>query len=361
MQTKHYTSILAGILFLSLAAALWTTTAPEGRALKPMGRTKVSLDRVEMTRSRDTARFSGVIRAKNRAVLSFTIPARLMKRTVDAGSNVRRGQILAQLDDREFRNSVKLAMARVAELEAQWKQAGRDRRRLEALAESDVISVSDLEKTATREAALAAALKAASARLNEARRLLGESVLKAPFSGTVTALHLQPGEWAVPGQPVIELTGDGDIELLVEVPETFVGRLAAGQVVQIELPFSRGRRVQGRIDAVAKVALTGGRLFPVKVDLVPEAGIKAGLTAQLIVDLSTEGVLTVPLASVVNPGGSRPYVFIYHQGRVARRPVTVEGIIADRIIVRGEIAEGDRVVTSGQSRLAHGDPVEVLS
>lgn len=361
MQIKRYTSIIAGILFLSLAAVLWTTPAPEGRTLQPMGHTKVSLDRVEMTRSRGTARFSGVIRAKNRAVLSFTIPARLMKRTVDAGSNVRKGQILAQLDDREFRNSVKLALARVAELEAQWKQAGRDRRRFEALAESDVISVSDLEKIATREAALAASLKAASARLNEARRLLGETVLKAPFSGTVTALHLQPGEWAVPGQPVIELTGDGDIELLVEVPETIVGRLAADQVVQIELPFSRGRRVQGRIDAVAKVALTGGRLFPVKVDLVPEPEVKAGLTARLIVDLSTEGVLTVPLASVVNPGGSQPYVFIYHQGRVARCPVTVGGIIADRIIVRGEIAAGDRVVTSGQSRLAHGDPVEVLS
>lgn len=361
MQIKHYTSIIAGILFLSLAAALWTAPAPEGRTLKPSGHTKISLDRVETSQSRDTARFSGVTRAKNRAVLSFTIPARLMKRTVDAGSNVRKGQILAQLDDREFRNSVKLALARVAELEARWKQAGRDRRRFEALAESDVISVSDLEKTATREAALAASLKAASARLKEARRLLGETVLKAPFSGTVTGLHLQPGEWAVPGQPVIELTGSGDIELLVEVPETIVGRLAADQVVQIELPFSRGRRVQGRIDAVAKVALSGGRLFPVKVDLVPEPEVKAGLTAQLIVDLSTEGVLTVPLASVVNPGGSRPYIFIYRQGRVVRRPVTVEGIIADRIIVRGEIAEGDRVVTSGQSRLAHGDPVEVMS
>jgi RND family efflux transporter MFP subunit len=284
-----------------------------------------------------------------------------MKRTVDAGSNVRKGQILAQLDDREFRNSVKLALARIAELEARWKQAGRDRRRFEALAQSDVISVADLEKITTQEAALAASLKAASARLNEARRLLGETVLKAPFSGTVTGLLLQPGEWAVPGQPVIELTGSGEIELLVEVPETIVGHLAADQVIEIELPFSRGRRVQGRIDAVAKAALTGGRLFPVKVDLAPEPEVKAGLTAQLIVDLSTEGVLTVPLASVVNPGGSQPYIFIYQQGRVAKRPVTVEGIVADRVIIRGEIAEGDRVVTSGQSRLAHGDPVEVLS
>lgn len=361
MQMRRYASIIAGILFLGLAAALWATPAPEEPTFKPVGLTKVMLDRVEMTRARETIRFSGVTRAKNRAVLSFTIPARLLERRVDAGSTVSKGQVLARLDDREFQNSVKLAQARVAELDAQLKQAGRDRRRFEKLAASDVIPASDLEKITTQEAALAAALNAASARLQEARRLLGETVLKAPFSGTVTGLHLQPGEWAVPGQPAIELTGDGDIELLVEVPETVVGHLAADQVVQIELPFYRGRRVQGRIDSVAKVALTGGRLFPVKVDLVPEPEVKAGLTAQLIVDLSTEGALTVPLASVVNPGASQPCIFIYHQGRVIKRTVTVEGIIGDRIIVRGKIAEGDRVVLSGQSRLAHGDSVEVVS
>lgn len=360
MQMRRYTSIIAGIVLLALAAALWAIPSHEKVTLKPVGLSKVTLDRVEMSRARETVRFSGVTRAQNRAVLSFTIPARLLERRVDAGSVVSKGQILGRLDDREFQNAVKLAQARVAELDTQLKQAGRDRRRFEKLAASDVVPTSDLEKITTQEAALTAALNAASTRLKEARRLLGETVLKAPFSGTVTGLHLQPGEWAVPGQPAIDLTGDGDIELLVEVPETVVGHLAADQVVQIELPFCRGRRVQGRIDSVAKVALTGGRLFPVKVDLFPDPEVKAGLTAQLIVDLFTESVLTVPLASVVNPGASHPCIFIYHQGRAIKHPVTVDGIIGDRIIVRGKISEGDRVVTSGQNRLAHGDSVEVV-
>ena len=87
-------------------------------------------------------------------------------------------------------------------------------------------------------------------------------------------------------------------------------------------------------------------------------------TDQLIghlVDLTTEGTLTVPLSAVVNPGASQPYIFIYHQGRVAKRPVTVEDIIQDRIIIHGDIAEGDQVVTTGQSQLADGDDVEVAS
>lgn len=154
MQINRFASIIVGIFCLGLAAVLWATPAPEKTTSKHTGLTKVTLDRVERSRSLGTARFSGVIRAKNRAVLSFAIPARLMERRVDPGSYVRKGQILALLDDREFGNSVQLARAKAAELEAQWKQAGRDHRRFETLAASDVISESDLDKITTRKAAL---------------------------------------------------------------------------------------------------------------------------------------------------------------------------------------------------------------
>jgi multidrug efflux pump subunit AcrA (membrane-fusion protein) len=85
------------------------------------------------------------------------------------------------------------------------------------------------------------------------------------------------------------------------------------------------------------------------------------LTAELIIDLSTQGVLTVPLAAVVNPGASRPYLFVFTDGSVSKRQVTLGGIIGDRIIVSGDIAADDRVVISGQSQLTDGDHVEAAS
>jgi RND family efflux transporter MFP subunit len=280
---------------------------------------------------------------------------------VDTGSTVSRGDTLARLDDAEFKNAVQLDQSSLMELTTQWEQAGRDRRRLETLAASDVIAVSDLEKAVARETALEAAVGAAAAKLNESNRRLGETEMKAPFSATVTRLYIQPGEWALPGQPAVELTGDGDIELLVEVPETVVPHLAAGQVVQVQLPFANNRQIPGRIGSVAKAAMAGGRLFPVKIDIAPASGITTGMTAELLIALSSKGVLTVPLASVINPGASQPHVFIYREGRVIRRPVTLGEIVNDRIIVYGDLSETDQVVTSGQSMLADGDLVEVVS
>lgn len=358
---KHQISLIVGLMLVGAAVVLWAMPAEKSLSSHVSEHPQVLLAHVQATQTQRSARFAGVTQARNRAVLSFTVPARVVSRTVESGSTVRQGQILARLDDREFQNAVALARATVAELNTQLAQAKRDRVRMERLAADDVVPVAQLEKVTTRQAALESSLQAAAARLQETRRLLDEAVLKAPFGGTITGVHIQPGEWAVPGQPVIELTGDGEIELLVHLPETMLNRVFTGQPVRVQLPFADNRVVPGRISSVAKAALAAGRLFALKVDLVSEPGVVAGLTAELMIDLSTQGVLTVPLAAVVNPGASRPCLFIFADGSVSKRQVTLGGIIGDRIIVSGSITADDLVVISGQSQLTDGDHVEAAS
>ena len=290
------------------------------RSIEPA---RVALGRVRSDQNMRAVRFAGVTQARDRAELSFAVPSRVVARPVVSGSQVAKGSVLARLDDREFRNAVHMAQASLTELKAQLDQARRDHQRFAQLTAAHVTPVAELEKAATRQEALEAALQAATAKLKEARRLLGETVLRAPFSGTVTGLSIQPGEWAVPGHPAVELTGDGAIELLVEVPESVVTYLRSDQEVKVQLPFADNRVVPGHIRTVARAAISAGRLFPVKVDLAATPGLAAGMTAQLLLDLNTEKALSVPLAAVVNPGASQPFVFIYDQGRVSRQPVSV--------------------------------------
>lgn len=361
MRIKHPISLIVGLLFMGVAVVLWAMPADTPLPTDAAGRLRVLLDTVQLAQTQRSACFAGVTQAKNRAVLSFAVPARVLDRQIESGSKVVKGQALARLDDRGFTNAVTLAHATFSELETQLTQARRDRTRIERLAASDVVPVAELEKATTRQTALESSLEAAAARLKESRRLLDEVVLRAPFRGTVTKVYIQPGEWAVPGQPAIELIGDDAIELLVQVPETMLDRVSPGLAVQVQLPFADNRLVPGRISSIAKAALAAGRLFPLKVELADEPGVVAGLTAQLIIDLSTQGVLTVPLAAVVNPGASQPYLFIYDRGKVSQRTIAIGGIIGDRIVVSGPLREGNKVVLSGQSQLIDGQHVEVAS
>ena len=358
MGIKHHASLIVSFLFMGAVVVLWAMPAEKPLSTDSADRLRMLMDTVQVSHTQRSARFAGVTQAKNRAVLSFAVPARVLNRQIESGSKVARGQVLAHLDDRAFRNAVDLARATFSELKTQLVQAKRDLIRMERLAASDVVPVAELEKVSTRRSALESSLAAAAASLKESRRLLDEVVLRAPFSGTVTKVYIQPGEWAVPGQPAIELTGDGDIELLVQVPETMLDRVSPGQSVQVQLPFANNRLVPGRISSIARAALAAGRLFPLKVELANEPGVVAGLTAQLLIDLSTQGVLTVPLAAVVNPGASQPYLFIYDGGNVSRRTISMGSIIGNRIAVSGNLREGDRVVISGQSQLTDGQRVE---
>ena len=305
MKIWRYRSLFLGLLFLSLAVALWAMPARQNDTEDAVSQLRVVLDSVHETHVHRRVHFAAVTRARDRAVLSFTVPARVTYRPVEEGDPVAAGQLLARLDDREYRHAAEAARAGVAELSARYDQSRRDLRRTKELAAANVATAAALEQAGAQAAALASQLQGAKARLNEAERLLAETVLEAPFSGTVTGLHIEPGEWAAPGQPAVELAGDGPVELKVEVPESIVTRLQVGQSVSVVLPFSNHAAASGRISSVAKAAISAGRLFPVKVDLDHGPGVRAGLTAQVQFDLSSDKVLTVPLAAVVNPGASQ--------------------------------------------------------
>jgi RND family efflux transporter MFP subunit len=290
-------------------------------------------------------------------VLGFSLPARLSRRPVEVGDHLKKGALIAVLDVRQFDNAVASAQARKAELQAQHRQAERDRNRFAQLHKEKVVPVSEFERVSAAADRLEAALATAEAGLREARRARSEAELRAPFSGTITAVRLEPGEWAVPGRPVVEMSGDGNVEVEVDVPENVIGRLSAGQQVEVALPFAGNRRIAGRVDAVARAALSSGSLFPLVVSLDAAADVIPGMTAEVTLSVPTEPRLLVPVDAVVNPGASRPSVFVV-SGDTAREVTVALGSFAgDNVVVFGELAGGDAVVVSGHTALADGQKV----
>ena len=352
---------LIGISFLSTALAFgfWPDTdqPPAHVIRKPM----VQVSAVTADKTHRQMRLSGITRSARQAVLSFTVPARMATRLVDVGDQVASGDVVAKLDVRQFDIAVTSSKARVAELTARLAQANRDWRRLKLLNGSGAAATKDTERAATAVEALQASLQAAESRLAEARRVRSEAELKAPFSGTITAVRLEPGEWADPGRPVVALSGDSEFELEVDVPETIIGRLSVGQTVTVVLPFIRAKKLEGRLAYMARAALSSGRLFPLVVSLEPAEGLTAGLTAELILSVPTPPQLLVPVDAVINPGSSRPSIFVVKDERARRVAVELGSFTGDRVSVTGNLSVGDQVVVSGHTSLSDDTAVEVQS
>lgn len=361
MAVKRLPTLLIGLAILggALVLAAWPETTDRPASRPTTGARTVEVGTVESASSSRELRLPGVTRAVQRATLSFAIPARLATRSVEVGDPVVRGQVLATLDDREYRLAANAAAAALAELEARLDQARRDLDRTERLAAARAATTEEVEQVRTAAAALTAARDAAAARQAETGRLRDESVLRAPFDATVTAVHLEPGEWASPGHPVVELSGRNGLEVEVEAPESVRSRIVRGAHVAVSLPFL-GTTARGRVASVADAATATGGLFPVRVTLEPSPGLVAGVAAEVVFDLEATTSLTVPLRAVIDPGSGRPTVFRIADGRAHRVEIVPGRLIGDRLTVGGDVTAGDVVAVSGHTSLADNDPVEVF-
>lgn len=322
----------------------------------------VEVARVEQATAHRELRFSGVTRAAKRARLSFPLGGRVVSRPVSVGHVVSKGDILARLDDRELKNALARAQGALAELAARRGQSQRDLERTQRLADAKAATDEEVERSRSGVEALAAAEDVAQAQLKETKRLLGETILRAPFAGTITEVFYEPGEFAVVGRPVVALSGDGDIELAVEVPESVMPFVDRGQEVTVDLPVV-GLKVPGTIKSVARTALGAGRLFPVLVDIPATPGLTVGSTVELVLELSTDAALAVPVEAVINPGGYQPTVFRIVGDKapwqVEKLDIEVGNLLGEQVIVQGSLQVGDRIVVGGQRGLLHGESVEI--
>ncbi len=368
------------LVFLALAAGIYLAGcgAPPEDTPQPSAVTmkRVEVTAVEAARESRELRFSGTTRAARRAQLAFSSSGRLVARPAEIGDRVSRGQLLAQLTDRELRNALVTTRATLAELSVRRAQSERDHARAERLAAAKAATSEELERTSAAKGALEAAEAAAGARLQEAQRRIDETRLVAPFAGTVTDVYFEPGEYTRAGTPVVSLSGDGEIEIEVEVPESVIPRIAAGDEVELRLPVLGDAPVTGRIESVGRTAAGPGRLFPVVATVAEAESLVAGATAELVLRLESDDALSLPVEAVVNPGGRRPAVFrVAGDGgerRVEKVTVEVGSLLSESgaapeggrqygalVIVRGELAAGDLVVTGGQRGLLDGETVEV--
>ena len=307
-------------------------------------------------------RFSGVTRAVDRARLAFSLGGRIVARPAQVGEVVQKGTVLARLDGSEVENAVAGAQGALAELQARRAQAERDAGRTKKLLAAKAATAEELEKIEAGLQALRAGEDAAAARLRETERLRDETRLKAPFTGTVTEVFFEPGEFVSPGRPVLVLSGDGDLEVEVEVPESVIPRIAEGDSVEVRLPHQGPKAYRAIVESVGRTAAGAGRLFPVVARLPQDRSLVVGATAEVRVSLTSDQAMSVPVEAVINPGGRQPALFrvVESDGgyRVEKVQLEVGSLIGDSVVVEGDLAPGDRVVVGGQRGLLDGEPVE---
>ena len=316
------------------------------------------------------------------------VNGRLQSVDVKLGDPVRRGQVIARVEDREIHEQVRQAeasyqvsQASIRQRDADLKLAKTNLDRSKSLYERQLLPQQTYDDTQARyEAALAqtdlarAQFEQAKARLDELKITLSNTLIVSPVDGFVGKRFLDPGAFASTNAPVASVVDISRVRMVANLVERDVRRVPAGTRAAVEVDAFPGEKFAGRVSRVAPVFDPATRTAEMEIE-VPNPGfrLKPGMYArvQLTVDTRTDA-LTIPRAALVAVDGKNGvFVAVQPEAQPAATPsggqqaaltarftpVDVGIRDGEHIEITGGLKDGARVITTGAGALKDGDKV----
>lgn len=345
------------LLFLALSAACDKAPPPPPPDVRP-----VRAERVGVGVAAQPVRYAGEIRARHEADLAFRVSGRVRERSVETGSAVKAGQVIATLDPSDYALTARAAHSQLAAAEAEARLAHEDLKRYAELREKNFIAQAELDRRSTAAAAADAQVRALRA---EAARQANQSSytrLTVPQAGVVTAVMFEAGQVVAAGQPVARLAQAGEREVRIDVPENALDALRGAKRLRVRLWAVPDNIYDGRLRELAPMADPATRTYAARIaiDRADDA-VKLGMTATVEFDGGDAPVLSVPQSALFKVNG-RPQVWVVDTktGAVAARAVELGALAGERAAVSSGLAAGEWVVTAGVHKLAPGQRVRLV-
>jgi RND family efflux transporter MFP subunit len=301
-------------------------------------------------------RFPGQARATQELNLAFEVPGRLIERPVVVGDRVERGQVLAELDPRDFAAALKSA-------EAELKRDQVNFERAEGMLAEDVISRAQYDRLEARR-------DVAEANVELAAKALADSVLRAPFSGTVAATYVENYENVRAKQEIMRLLDASRIEMVIQIPERLISNAPYVRDIKVRFDPFPETVLPASIKEISNEASRTTRTYPVTlimeppedVEILPGMAGEAWGSVELPDNLAESGI-EVPTAAVFADDASaseQSYVWVVDEETrsVLRRPVETVRFSALGVLVQG-VEPGERIVTAGVHSLREGQTVRI--
>lgn len=309
--------------------------------------------------------FAGEVKARFETPLAFRVAGKLLERKIDVGDRVHKGQILAKLDQTDYRLAVRNLQAQYKAAVAERDFLRNDRARYRELLLQHVITPPEFEKhdiayiTAQERAA------ALEAQLDLAANQLAYTELRADQDGVVTALEAEAEQVVNAGQAIIKLARLDEKEIHFDVPEHRLPQLARQQEVDAVLWTDGSHKLKARIREIASSADPASRTYRIKATLI-EGLVEAaqlGMTATVWIPMQLPSRTAIPLSAVFTPQNKpdQPTVWLVDESTYTVRSVPVrlgETLDGARIAVEG-LSSGQLLVSAGVQRLAEGQGVRL--
>ncbi|QGY46535.1 efflux RND transporter periplasmic adaptor subunit [Maribellus comscasis] len=312
---------------------------------------KVKVETITDDVVQNTMILNGKIKEKSLTSLSFRVGGPLMKLTVKQGDYVRAGQVIAEIDDRDYQLQAETS-------KAQFEQAEGEYNRYKKLVEQKKIPENTFEKIKSGYLMTKTAYENAQNQLNDTK-------LKAPFSGFIYEKFVENYQTVGAGTPIVSVMDNSHLEVVVPVAESQLNRIKADKQSFLNVENAGIKQLPIQLLSVSEKTMQDG-LYEVKFSFTNKDDLKVapGMTAEVnIYCKSEENRLSVASTAIFHEK-TATYVWVYNPSTstVKKREVKISLDGANgRVNIASGVNNGEQIVTAGVHYLVEGQKVEPLS
>lgn len=299
----------------------------------------------------------GTIQAEDDAVLSSRAMGPVVRERVQPGDQVRKGDILLEIDERMNSGMLSQAQGALAQAQAAEALAGTNLRRFQALYDAQACSQLELDMARMQHETALGAVKQAQGAVDAAGAVANESTIRAPFDGVVVEKFVNVGDLVAPGRPLIRIQTRQGRDLQFNVRSADAGQLTIGTPINCVLDNSE-QQVQAIITEVAPSADPMTHTITVKARLNDADSLAAGFTATAEIPGALTKILLAPRSAIYSTGGLTLVTIVDANGAARTRAVTVGRTRDADIEILSGLNNGDTVVLDRSAPIAEGTRIE---
>ncbi|WP_321348549.1 efflux RND transporter periplasmic adaptor subunit [uncultured Draconibacterium sp.] len=345
MKIKNIILVLAAAIIAFSGCKSSTGEEPQAETIK-----NVKIETITDAVSQNTITFNGKIKEKSLTSLSFRVGGPLLKLNVKQGDYVKQGQVIAEIDKRDYKLQVETTKAQFEQTESEYL-------RYKQLIEQNKIPENTFEKIKSGYLMTKTAYE-------NAQNQLRDTELKAPFSGYIYEKFVENYQTVGAGTPIVSIIDNSHLEAVVSVSESQLQRVKSDKESYLNVANAGIHQLPVKLLSVSEKAMHDG-LYEVKFSFNNKNDLEVapGMTAEVTVYCDAQENQLSVAASAVFHEKTSTYVWIYNPStsKVEKRTVDIalDGP-KGRVNIKSGISNGEQVVTAGVHYLVEGQKVQPI-
>lgn len=294
---------------------------------------------------------AGTLQPRYQSPLGFRIGGKIIARHVETGDRVVQGQLLMQLDPEDSTLQSEVAHSDWIAARSQLAQMEAEENRMRPLVQNKSVSKSEYDIALAARDTARARLDAAERRKQLAENQKSYCDLKADHDGLVTVVLGEIGQVVAAGQPVIQWMQGQELEAVVNVPES-MQREVSSLGAEITFWSRPGILLRSRLRELSPIANPQSRTYDARFQILdPPSDLALGMTATVHLMTAVSSGIPIPMSAIADRGG-QPLVWkINPNGSLQSIPITIVRYESEFAIVKGNLVQGDFLVSAGVQRL----------